>query len=1117
MRNKCTKTKPSINSRSSEPRRRKERSSNKQTQIAKQLGKEEPVNQLKFVDKKIAKSNLESNEKRLEKDEINAIEDINDENMILNSLLVDSNKDNMILQALKQEIQKEIINPNSNALRKGLSANPINYIYLFINLTNISLIAPKDRKCKREEEIINGDNQILIGTDYIYEELQWIYQSYTEHIMEHFTYGINELEHNQNINCNEYNRLHEKGFSDVEINWILGWIMDMKVQRPNELFTYEFHLKQYRNEEGCRRNLDNDVEIFKLLDEIMKDDDFILRLIAALKVNPLIERTSDEGIMEVVNRLKLFQELYGFIEKFEDELYIDQIYMMSDILSYLCLQMIFMNFKYAKSDKFVLGNNFYYKLDEKEIEERNKTDNTFEKIYKEEINKELKIEEEYFKIEHNETFSYIQTAVGFICSKLNAEISNEGGLRKLLAYIHLLHETYYKLIEIDRFNYIFKPYTIQSISKENSEKKELIQKDIKEQLKRRLKFDTLSVFDKIWEYYSCITPESIKTHKSEIQNEYYNLNNLNMSVIAQKYIRGGILILQDTLILTKEEFEYIQLTITAIAILADFIDKKEMNLLKEKLKELTSETSFIQHVIEQVSGYMCPRELWPVSKMNISNSNLLAFFTAVYLYLFKNRSQKEMDEYYETFKKEYQYLVNNIEITEPKRIIMSDTEKCIQNSLNMSMNTQNTTDNYTTNTIICNRIINSIKHNINEFYNGEEEEYQSMYRTVMANAIGMEYLMNKENLDNDKECNVCLGYCNDTCLYSSKSVNQKCPYFNINNDISMCIYCKNLTTTEHNLGYVEEYQDLNKKSGYIGNMKHTISTCGIFKNKIQRYVDNYIRSCIEAKKKIHILDCISSFILSIENGIIQFLIKQNNKIIRISWELVNAIYKYTTNYINSNLFNILNELKYNYDTKDVTIKPKNYTDIQNWVYYIAINLNNFDQKIMNKIKLYFGRTEDMNWRKWIDNQKDTWKYITETEINVYKFVNEEFIWIHQTEDKIFKFKMNDNQKLKMKLHETTRYIGNKRRNISNWNILGKTKNTIGSNTINQIDDLFIKSTSNINVNKRKLLSVSEMKELSDRRLKEFEEKDKILNDEYLKIQRDKDKMQEMEIEIQEKK
>ena len=113
--------------------------------------------------------------------------------------------------------------------------------------------------------------------------------------------------------------------------------------------------------------------------------------------------------------------------------------------------------------------------------------------------------------------------------------------------------------------------------------------------------------------------------------------------------------------------------------------------------------------------------------------------------------------------------------------------------------------------------------------------------------------------------------------------------------------------------------------------------------------------------------------------------------------------------------------------------------------------------------------------------------------------------------------MNDNQKLKMKLHEATRYIGNKRKSINNWSNLNKTKNTIGSNTINQIDDLFIKTSSNTNMNKRKLLSVEEMKELSDRRLKEFEEKDKVLNDEYLKIQRDKDKMQEMEIEIQEKK
>jgi hypothetical protein len=141
---------------------------------------------------------------------------------------------------------------------------------------------------------------------------------------------------------------------------------------------------------------------------------------------------------------------------------------------------------------------------------------------------------------------------------------------------------------------------------------------------------------------------------------------------------------------------------------------------------------------------------------------------------------------------------------------------------------------------------------------------------------------------------------------------------------------------------------------------------------------------------------------------------------------------------------------------------------------------------------------------------------------------EEFEWLYQPYTEFImesftygqnelEYNQNLNSKDKMKLHETTRYIGNKRRNISNWNILGKNKNTIGSNTINQIDDLFIKSTSNINVNKRKLLSVSEMKELSDRRLKEFEEKDKILNDEYLKIQRDKDKMQEMEIEIQEKK
>ena len=1102
LRNKISKQRTSINSHSSEPKKIKKGTSNKKAQMSIQREQEKNVNQLKLIDNKIAKSDLASNEERLGNVGNNAIEDKKQKDMVLNSLLADTNVDNMILEALKQEIGREITDPNT--LRKDLSSNPINYIYFFNNLITINLYSLESRtNIKSEEEIINVDNQTLLGCEDLCEEFEWLYQPYTEFIMESFTYGQNELEYNQNLNSKEYNRLHKNGFSDYEINWIMAWIMDMKINRPDDSFSYEFILRQYKNIENCKRNENIDKEMYNLLHTILSEGDFILKVIAALKVNPLIKRTVDEGIKEIINRIILFKEIHSCIEKNKEILQEEQICILSDILSYICLQMICMNFEYTKSQKYILGNELYHKLNEEEIQKRNEIDNTFAENYKNEV----RIEEEYFKIKHNESFRKIQTAISFVCSKLRSEISTEGRWRKIISYINLLHEAYYKLIDIEKFKYLFNPYTIQNLSKE---KEDIIQKELKEQIKIRFNLDSLSVFDKIWEHYNCIIPNTIKNHKSDIQNEYYNLHNLNMTLLARKYIRGATFILNDTLMLSDEEFEFMQLTICIVAILSEFKDKIEINLFKEKLKELSSDHEYIQIIISNVLGQGYVREQWPSYQLDVTNTNLLSFFTSIYIYLLKNRSRNYNIEN-ENFDKEYQFIIHNKEIDEVKKIItVSDTEKCIQNSINLSMNTQNKTDMYHNNMTICKRILEALKFNINEFYKGDEEEYQSIYRTIMANNIGIEYLLSKEYLDNDKECNVCLGYCNDTCLYSNKSNNQKCPYFNSNNDISMCIYCKNISSNEHNIGYLDEYQDINKRASYLG--KHTISTCGLFKNKIQRYVDIYIRSCIEGKKKIHVLDCISSFILSVENGIVQYLIKQNNKILRISWELINAIYKYATNYINANLFNILSELKYNYDTTTITIKPKTYLDIQNWVYYIAINLNNFEQKIMNKIKVYLDKTKDMSWKRWIDNQTETWNYITELEIKEYKFINEEFIWIQQLNNDIFRFKMNDNDKLKITLHDSTKFIGNKRKIVNRWKNLD-IKNTIGSNTISQLDELFLKSTTGKNSNKRKILDLKGLRELTDKKLKERKEKDKMLEDEYKKIQGNKDMKEEMDYEL----
>lgn len=1001
--------------------------------------------------------------------------------MVLESMLMEEDEQEFAIKELQRLNQEEVeIN-----LKKGLEHIRVSYTNLFINLININL-NPNMTGRTEPTKISQIDKESIIKrglklTGDYHENMKcfkWLYQRMAQAFTEPFTYSQAENKINEEISDREQFRLHTLGFSDLEISWLTAWIIDSKLNRKEGDYLFnEFIFRNYINAENADKieKQELDEGITETLKIITKEKmDIVFKVGALLKTNPLIAINTEIGIKYTKMCITSIKSLHQCNEQTNIEWHKQ---LLKTIMQYLGFFIIFLNFPYKISEEIIVGRNVISIKKDDELKEISRNYDDYMKLYENLIIEERKVEKENMDIECKVELNSVENIINYIIANMERDIKNKtiGGWRKILATIHLMSNEYYRLLKYENFRYIFKPNTQYNF---DQDAKNII-KEIPERTKE------IGVFDIIWRNFSYLLPPTLFERREQIYNEYLLLGSNNSYNIAAKYIKRAVFLLKDIVIVTPEEYDYLLLTFSTNGILSDFTGRTEFSLLKDKLYELNEFQKFdIPKQIGVLCGFEYVPDTWPSRKVQVSNIEIMAFYVSIYNYLIKNRglydnnTDKENEQYYNLMTEEK----NENNTNE----ILSNTERCIQNSTLQS--SEEITDNKGT----FNTIVELVKNTTKEYYEGFENT--NITKTIMANTIGMEELVGKENKENmiENECRVCNGFCNEICFTGAKPNSSKnnirCPYYNVT-DITYCIYCRELEK-EHNIGYYKDFLDPNKKISTMG-IKHYIDNCVIFKNKIQNYVDNYILITINRKQKFHILDCISNFILSNDNGIVSNLIKQNNQVIRITWELISIIYRAITRYIQTSLYAKLVQLGYNYDLGNIIVRPKNYSEIQSWLFYLIKNLGKYDFKTMKNIKTYLS-TKGNTWENFILNQFESWQIILNMEFDTsYKIQIQEFYWTKADTNNILQIKLNDNERLRASLYETTKFIGNKRKLIDSWNNNKNNYETIGENTLFKINNLKLlsnKSKSNSKTHKTKhnqMKSIDEIIKLSNEKHDEY--------------------------------
>ena len=1023
--------------------------------------------ELEFDNEKIAKSNLVGN--LMFEEEKRQVKEMLEKKMNVNIYGDDGNWTN--------KLGKEIIDVRDIKLN-DLSEKTVDYITLFKYLININLKEEEEEEIgKRIEQLevnqIVNRRIISIGNynERTMDAFQWLWEK--EIMIEGLAKSEKEIKYNDVILNRDQQIIYNAGFTELETSWITGWFIDLKYKIDEPLMFKNDY--QYRNMIISREDysyvVDLDDGMFKTLKDFKIKTELIFPILTILKINPLKEITYEEGKYAIYQRIEVIDQLIKTIENCQvpSDLYD----LLKTMLHYICFQTCFLNIKNKQEkeeERYIVSSKMLIKvMNQEELENMENEDKGFINEYNNKINEVKNISKSNLPKEISEQLINTENVIANIITflKVDGENKIKGNLPNLFDYIKLIKNEYHKLIKKCKFDFIFIPNKLKENEEENKEEEKEIVKEIDGEEKK-------STFWKLWKYFSEYMPLSLRSVEKEILNEYSKFRNYSNSTIFQKYISLLSLLLRGVIHLSQDEYDYINYSLYYMGILSDYQKSVEYSMFLNKMRFITTlcDNPNGEEITNILFGIRAKKENCVCEKIKLSNQDIILFVTATYMYLFNNRFIDT--DICEEEEKEINIVKNTSNKLNRDDTIISNAELCLQN-LN-----QNEEQDFELQVVAINNVLKVVRETINEFDNGQQK-YDGT--TIMANIIGLEDIYEektKRNIEDKYLCRLCCGYCQEACFRKGRMANQNCPYYNSNN-FSMCIYCREIDK-EHNTGYVEdlfENFNSNKRMSSL-DTRHTISSCSIFKQKFTTYMEKYIQLIISKQTKINILDCITMFIMGPENGIIQNLLKQNNTRLRIAWEMVTVVYRLVNKYIQSNLYSVISNKGFSYDIDAVLIRPKNYKEIQSWLYWIAKNLVRYKNEVMSNIIKVLSE-QSLSWEDWIKNQLKTWSLYLKLEIDEnFNFRMEKFTWQFIKQDNILNLKMNDNMYLMNILNRnqtiiTNNYLGVKRKN-----------NTIGTTTINRIDNIKLESKRSTSSNVRKRVKLKSIEELNQSKLNENE-------------------------------